>query len=211
MKASVSPRIKRRSLCPRMTQRQPASSSISTATSPVNAPGFSGDAFCAPSSTPLPATADATAARYGKGGQTATCTVGSGAGTARATAPASSTAERDSVFIFQLPATKNRLIASVSLVRVRGKKSASRPLRNGLLSVRCRNGLVEDAGQLPHLSHDGGVLLGKERLRAVAQRLFRATMDFNVHAVGPRRDGCQRHGRDQVRSSRGMAGIDDDR
>src|SRR4029077_17373547 len=88
--------------------------------------GFSCQAFWAPSSTPLPATALATTVRQGNGGQTATCTPGSGVGIARASALARSTADCVRVFIFQLPATNNRLMEYLSPAPSRSEGLATR-------------------------------------------------------------------------------------
>src|SRR5436309_8887910 len=95
----------RRSLWPARQNRTPRSFNIGTDTSPVNAPSFSQNASCAPSSTFDPARACPTASMYMNGGATPTCTW-DGAGAPFATALANSTAEALFVFIFQLPATK---------------------------------------------------------------------------------------------------------
>ena len=102
MKASVSPYTCRRSEWPRSTTRAPTSLTIAADTSPVNAPEGSSEQFWAPTRTWEPAQTRATSSTWSMAGKRPTSTPS--AAWPRM-ASASSTAERRSMFIFQLPAT----------------------------------------------------------------------------------------------------------
>ena len=125
--------------------------------------------------------------------------------------PASATPSARVVFIFQLPAmnlrrmsrpiVQNRRALRVRVVRASAEPSGSLLLGHDHCTGR-RNRLPKQLRQLANLHHQLGVLLRQQGLRAVGLGPLGAIVNFDVHAVGADGDAGQGTRRESSRAGR---------